>query len=332
MVDIHYVVHSARDPDYIKTILVICKKHNVRALFHGSEPELNVLSKNREVFLKENIFLPINPRHVISTCMQKSSTFRFLEDRGFLYPRTKIFRSCEDLNGWSAFPAIIKPSVGSGGSAHTFIVQKDSELKLIGRYILGVNVSPELIVQEYKGTPETEFTVGVLFDMEGKFINSIAVRRNLGSSLSCRIRIPNRTGRKEFGPYLSVSTGISQGEVGCFPHVTGPCEEVAKALGVQGAINIQCRVHLGKVYIFEINPRFSGTTSIRALVGYNEPDILIRKHVLGEHILSRFPYKHGVVVRGVNEVFFDEDEVTYLTHPENGDNVPQCKVREDERN
>ena len=34
--------------------------------------------------------------------------------------------------------------------------------------------------------------------------------------------------------------------------------------------------------MFEINPRFSGTTSLRAMVGYNEPDVLIRHHVLGE--------------------------------------------------
>jgi len=175
--------------------------------------------------------------------------------------------------------------------------------------MLNSNVCPEIIVQEYKGTPDTEFTVGVLFDMNGTFLNSIAVRRDLRSSSSCRTRVANRTGLSEYGQYLSVSTGVSQGEVGPIPEVTAPCKRMAKALGARGAINVQCRVHQGDVYVFERNPRFSRTTSIRAIVGYNEPDILVRKHILGESIAPRFPYKTGVVVRGLAETLFQKDDV-----------------------
>ena len=77
------------------------------------------------------------------------------------------------------------------------------------------------------------------------------------------------------------------------------------ALGCRGAVNIQCRMVESKVYVFEINPRFSGTTSLRAMVGYNEPDILIRKHLLGENIKSNFTYKSGVIMRGLEEKFIN---------------------------
>jgi carbamoyl-phosphate synthase large subunit len=53
--------------------------------------------------------------------------------------------------------------------------------------------------------------------------------------------------------------------------------------------------------VFEINPRFSGTTSIRAMVGYNEPDVLIRRHLLGEDVETRFPYGRGLVLRSLTE-------------------------------
>jgi carbamoyl-phosphate synthase large subunit len=272
------------------------------------------MSRNREVFIREGIFLPINPKDVIETCMSKSRTFQFLEENGFLYPQTWVVKDPNDLNEWSHIPAILKPSIGSGGSAHTFIAQSNEELKMLATYMLNSKACPEIIVQEYKGTPDSEFTVGVLFDMNGAFLNSIAVRRDLRSSLSCRTRVVNRTGLSEYGQYLSISTGVSQGEIGPFPEVTGPCERMAKALGARGAINVQCRVHKGEVYVFEINPRFSGTTSIRAIVGYNEPDILIRKHVLGETIVPRFPYRSGVVVRGLAETFFDKDDVDRWIH------------------
>ena len=66
-------------------------------------------------------------------------------------------------------------------------------------------------------------------------------------------------------------------------------------------MNIQCRLVGDKVYVFEINPRFSGTTSLRAMVGYNEPDLLVRKHILGEEIEKHFTYREGVILRSLKE-------------------------------
>ena len=66
-------------------------------------------------------------------------------------------------------------------------------------------------------------------------------------------------------------------------------------------MNIQCRYVDGRVIVFEINPRFSGTTSLRAMVGYNEPDCLFREHVLRERVVRRFPYGSGVILRGLEE-------------------------------
>jgi carbamoyl-phosphate synthase large subunit len=303
-VDHSYVVPPARDPQYINRILELCLKHRVQALFHGSEPELMVLSRNRKVFEAQGIFVPINPQRVIDLCMCKSSTIAFLQEHKFSYPYTLVLSKLEDIQNWKSFPAILKPSIGSGGSAHTFIAQNKAELEILARYLLDLQVCPEVIVQEYKGTPEAEFTVGVLSDMDGNLINSIALRRNLSSSLSCRIRIPNRTGFEEFGKYLAVSTGVSQGEIGKFPEVTKTCERISSRLGVRGAVNIQCRLHRGEVYVFEINPRFSGTTSLRAMVGYNEPDLLIRRHVLGEEIPRQFSFRRAMIVRGLDETLY----------------------------
>ncbi|RLC14554.1 MAG: carbamoyl phosphate synthase, partial [Deltaproteobacteria bacterium] len=55
-----YLVPPASDPDYITCILALCNKHKVKALFHGSEPELKVMSRDREAIEGNGIFLPIN--------------------------------------------------------------------------------------------------------------------------------------------------------------------------------------------------------------------------------------------------------------------------------
>ena len=54
-------------------------------------------------------------------------------------------------------------------------------------------------------------------------------------------------------------------------------QQIAKAVDSKGPLNIQCRIMNGGLYVFEINPRFSGTTPFRTLLGFNEADILMNK-------------------------------------------------------
>lgn len=297
----------ASDPAYLAALFEVCARYGVVAVFHGSEPELKVMSAHRGEFARRNLFLPINPTFVIDTCMDKVKTAEFLRTAGFRAPSFLRVTSRSELESFDRLPAVIKPSVGGGGSANMFLAQTGEELRIFGEHLL--SIYPEFIVQEYVGTPDGEYTVGVLSSMDGELLNSIAVRRNILSSLSNRVRIPNRTGRAELGPVLALSNGVSQGEIGRFPEVTAECERIARALGSRGPINVQCRLVGSDVCVFEINPRFSGTTSLRAMVGYNEPDVLIRKHLLKEPIEPHFPYRSGVILRGLAETLLDPDDL-----------------------
>jgi len=302
-VDYAYILPPAGDPAYVQTLLKICDKHGVSAVFYGSEPELKAMSAARDEFQGHGLFLPINPAPVIDVCMDKVKTCDFLETNHFNVPAYRRVTSAKDLDEFGKLPAVLKPSIGGGGSGNVFLAQTLHELLNFGQYLL--SLYPEFIVQEYMGTPDSEFTVGILVSMDGELLNSIAVKRNILTGLSNRMKVPNCTDRAVLGPLLALSNGISQGEIGRFPEVTEPCERIAMSLRCRGVLNIQCRVVDGQVYAFEINPRFSGTTSLRAMVGYNEPDVLIRKHLLGEHITPHFPYKSGVITRGLSEVLME---------------------------
>ena len=298
-VDRFHQVPPANDASYVDTLLSLCEKYDVKALIPGSEPELKMISEHRDQFLKKNILPLINPASVIDTCLDKFKTMSFLQQNGFVFPRTLCIRNAEDLRTIDYFPMVLKPSIGGGGSTNTMLAQNKTELQFFGEYLL--NIYPEYIVQEYVGTPETEYTVGVLCDMQGDFINSIVIKRNILTGLSKRMKVKNNSSNRSLGDELVISSGISQGEVVENTMVAAECERIALKLGATGALNIQCRVHQNKVYVFEINPRFSGTTSVRAMVGYNEPDVLIRKHILGEAITTRFKYEYAHIVRGLSE-------------------------------
>ncbi len=303
-VDQFRVLPSAKDPAYADEILRLCREHHIQVLFPGSEPELLILSRNRERLEQAGVLLPVNRREVIETCLDKFKTNRFLAENGFSFPQSYRVSSRSEIPAIESYPVIIKPNTGGSGSNGVMIAQNPEELTVFVSFLLQVN--PDLVVQEYVGDEESEYTVGVLSSLEGSIINSIAVHREIRSGLGNRLRVKNHTGRRELGDYLVVSSGISQGRVGRFPEVTGPCETIARKLGSAGPLNIQCRLVNGRVMVFEINPRYSGTTPLRALAGFNEPGIMIRKYLLQEKIETHFPYAEKLILRTLKEVIVAE--------------------------
>jgi carbamoyl-phosphate synthase large subunit len=302
-VDLPVIVPPASASEYLDTMLNICARLEVRGIFPGSEPELVALAAAREELARRNVLLFANADAVIATGLDKAKTARFLEEHGFRPPESLAVSDPKELARVAFLPAILKPVTAAGGSANVFVAQTQRELQHLVSWLLRDH--PTVLVQEYVGTPGDEYTVGVLSDLDGVFINSIAVRRNLVPAFSRRSREPNRTGNPTLGEHLVVSNGISQGEIGPFPAVAEECERIAELLGSRGPLNLQCRLAQGEVRVFEINPRFSGTTSLRALSGFNEPDLLYRRHVEQETLAPRFTYRSCRVARGLREVIID---------------------------
>lgn len=294
-----YVAPPASAPEYVPAIRALCERHGVRAVFPGSEPELRALAPHASTLRDAGAILAASPVSVLDACLDKVATMQQLERLGFAVPAWAPFTTVEEALAFELLPAVVKPSVGGGGSADLYLCQDRDELAAAAAAIL--RGREQAMVQAYVGTPETEFTVGVLVDLGGALMGSIALRRDLGSALSVRLRAPNRSGRAELGPTLVVSSGLSQGWVDRFPEVTRRCEEIALAIGARGAINVQCRLVGGEPLVFEINPRFSGTTSLRALVGYNEPDSLVRLHVLGQSVARPVAHATAYVARSLAE-------------------------------
>ncbi len=297
--DVCRALPRASDPGYLEALLETCTSERVDVLLPGSEPELRLIARHAERIRGQVALLAVNDQALIEICSDKFKTAEFLADNGFEFPRSWLVDATTDLASVGEFPLIVKP-VSGGGSQNVHLVQSPDELRMICGFLMGYFES--VLVQEYVGRVDQEFTVGVLFDAEGRLINSIALNRFILTSLSNRLRVPNRTDRADLGPVLGVSSGVSQGRVDDFPEVRAYCERVGLALGARYAINVQCRLVDGKPMIFEINPRFSGTSSIRAMLGFNEPDLLIRRHVLGETLPDRPPYRHGTVLRGLKEI------------------------------
>ena len=294
-----FILKPAYSNSYCTDLINICLLNSINVIFPGSEPELKVISDNRGLFEDNNIFLPINPKKVIDICLDKVKTVDFLKNNGFDFPRSVHVKEEEDFDNVDFYPAVLKPSIGGQGSANIMIAQNKDELVVFGNYLL--KIYDEFIIQEYIGVPEHEYTIGVLMSMDGENINSIGLKRIITHGLGSKMKVKNRSNRPELGDQLVISSGISQGEIGKFPEITKICVDIAKKIGARSSINIQCRFFENKVYVFEINPRYSGTTYFRAMAGYNEQEILLKKHFKGIDYEIDQPFENCTILRGLVE-------------------------------
>lgn len=297
-----YLIPPASHRQYIPRLLTIARKEKIQVIIPGSAPELDVISKYREKFIGEGILPLINAKTVIETCQDKLKTMEFLKTNKLLFPKFSFLQKAALPKGLD-FPLVIKPLKGGGGSRNVFLLQDQEDLNYYFRYFKKLGLTA--LVQEYIGSSEQEYTVGILTDFEGNLLASMEMKREVKGDLSVRAEIRNLNRNQK--PYV-ISTGFSQGFVDDYPDVKKFAEKIALALGSRGPLNIQCRKTPKGIYVMEINPRFSGTAAIRALLGFNEPDILIRKYLLKQKI-GQVKYKKGLVLRDLRMVYVSFNQI-----------------------
>lgn len=281
--------------EYVRSIVEVCHEAGADWIIPGGEQPMILLGDAEETLASAGIGLVANHPEVIRTFSDKSMTFSCLSDHGFTIPRTAEVTSPSDIER-VGMPCIIKPATGTGGSAMVFFATDTEEAMTYADYIRRSGSCP--LAQEYISDDEGEFTIGVLSLPNGEVDGSIALRRSLDAKLSVMSR----------GRGGLVSSGYSQGYIGDFPVIRLRAEEIAKAVGSRGAINIQGRVRNGELIPFEINPRLSASTYLRAMAGFNEVDILLQ-HLAFNETVRPSPLQEGWYLRSLTETYVAPQEM-----------------------
>lgn len=285
-----YLLSRAAEKEYAAQLLDLCLRHHASAIAPGAEEVHTMISNRREIFADEGILPMVNSPRVVALCSDKSETMRFLAANKIPVPRSKDIDVPEDVTGFDCYPCVVKPRSASGGSNLVFIAEVEKEAFFFVEYLNARGYKATL--QEYIPSSD-EFTVGVLSDPDGEILGSIALKRFLEPKLSYALRYQDRV----------ISSGWSQGEIDDFPNVCQQVERIARVFDSRWALNVQGR--LGKdgiFYPFEVNPRHSGTTYLRALAGFNEPHILLQRCIRRNEVKPAV-LKSGYYLRGFTERF-----------------------------
>ncbi|MFA6988629.1 MAG: ATP-grasp domain-containing protein [Candidatus Gastranaerophilaceae bacterium] len=284
------------DPDnYIESIIDICIKNDIKYIIPGGEQPMTILGNSAEVIKSNGIILVSNSQEIINKFSDKNETFEILTDLGFSIPLTKTVENIYDLNEM-VFPCIVKPAKDSGGSSFVFLAGNKEEAWIYAEYLIKNNKIP--LLQEYIDEKDGEFTVGVLSLPNEHIIGSIALRRTFNSKLSISSKTTSGL----------ISSGYSQGLIDEFPDVCKTAEKIAKKIKSVGPINIQGRIKNGIFVPFEINPRFSASTYLRAMAGFNEIDIYL-KYLIDGSINYPSEIKYGYYMRSFCENFIKKEDI-----------------------
>lgn len=281
--------------NYVSEVLEVCRQSGAKWLIPGGEQPNALLGAAAELFSREGIRVVANDAAIVGLFSDKEATFNKLSACGIPIPKTTELTNVADVNT-VGLPCIVKPATGSGGSASVFFAVTTDEALIYADFIRRNGSVP--IAQEYVGDEEGEFTIGVLSLPDGRLVGSIALRRVLDAKLSVAYR----------GRGGVVSSGYSQGYIDAFPDLCHQAERIATIIQSCGPINIQGRVRNGVLMPFEINPRFSASTYLRALAGFNEIDMLLGYLISGELPTSK-SIKPGWYLRSLTENFVAKEDV-----------------------
>jgi carbamoyl-phosphate synthase large subunit len=283
-VDKAYISPPANDPAFTDWVIRLCRAEQVHAILSGVEPVLTVLADEGEKIHTETKALCIvSSAKCLAVGNDKLLTSQWLKDNGFAYPKTADSADSEGVEALlraCGYPLIAKPRRGKGAHG-VFQVNSDEELQ-------SATARKAYILQEYLGDPHQEYTVGCFSDRESRVRGALVMRRDLFDGTTYRA------------------------EAGYFPEVREEAIRIAETLRPMGPCNIQMRLHGGRAVCFEINVRFSGTTPIRARMGFNDVEATLRHYALGEPAVDLPVITKGAALRYWNEVYVSEEAKTRL--------------------
>ncbi|MBV9837522.1 MAG: ATP-grasp domain-containing protein [Solirubrobacterales bacterium] len=294
-----YISPLARESGFIPWLLEVCQREQIDAVLSGSEIVLEVLAPQAQaVRERTGAVCIVSSPEALATGRDKLRTCRWLEHAGLPVPGYAPLADVAAVDALlerCGFPLVAKPRFGkSGDGILTLHDEHDLERVLAAedlslRAVIGAPVSAEdLLVQEYLGDPLHEYTAGCFCDRAGALHGSIVLRRSLQAGTTVRA------------------------EPGEFPDVAEVAGAIATALAPLGPCNVQLRIRDGRPVPFEINPRFSGTTALRARLGFNEVEASLRHFVLGEPVPRLASSERRVAVRYWNEIYLRPEAVKQM--------------------
>jgi len=266
-----HLVPFASDPGYLHALRKVIRDVRPRIVLVGTDVELPVFAAAREELESDlDTRILVSSPEVVAIANDKWLTNRFLRENGFDHPMSALPPKAWELAEQIGYPLIVKPRVGAR-SRGVSVAHNANELRA------ALSAADGLVVQECVGDEHSEYTAGAVY-FPGQPCVSIIMRRDLRDGNTYRAFVEES------------------------PELNAIIQRMAITLAPCGPANFQFRLDAnGRVKVFEINGRFSGTTPLRAQAGFNEVEMCLRHILTGERV-AQPAVKHLTFLRYWTEV------------------------------
>lgn len=272
---------KANDPDYGERLLSICQQEKVDLLIPGSDPELPEIARVAPLLERTGCRALVSSENCVRTLQDKKALHDAMVEHGVPFFDTRLVGDVMDHPDVVSYPAIVKPRWGSA-SAGIQIVTCVSDWARI-REDLPTGQRDDWIVQP----------LGKPFAWDEPTWQQVLVRRQIAQQDQLAVQLFVSDSREILGRMawlVTLKHGVvmsveSIDQPGIW-HAVEPLERAACSLGARGPVNAQGIWDGKKARFFEVNPRFSGSTGVRALLGYREVEAAVRHFGLRESAQS----------------------------------------------
>ena len=272
--DKYYIVPRMTASGYIDVILNICKKENITGVLSLIDPELSLISENRERFEAIGTTVIESSYELCEMSLDKMAMFNWLTEHG--YKCAKSYLNKEDFfadveTGKITYPVFIKPYKGSASISISKVYDKETVELLFAH-------ENDLMIQEF--LDGQEIGADVYIDMISGEIVSIFTKK----------KIKMRAGETD--------KAVSFKNEKLFDLI----KKFVYEAGYRAQIDIDIFDIEGEYYISEVNPRFGGGYPHAYESGANHVKLIV-KNLAGERnecIVGE--YEEGTYMMKYNEV------------------------------
>jgi len=260
--------------DYVPRLAEILIEEKVAVLIPGSDPELSVLAEAKSALEETGAHVFVGGAEAVAICRDKLACARFFRQHGLPFVRTVPVQEAMDLAEEVGFPLIVKPLGGSASRGTELVFDAKGLERHLGRegYIAQEFAMPAVWKDDFarRGAAsvfprgalrqEEEVSIQVLLDHEANRLGTFCSVNRLQSGVPIHVD-PRR---------------IPEAEA-----IVGRMADELIGVGLTGPTNYQCRLTDEGPKVFEINPRFTGITAVRAAMGFNEVDAILGRILRG---------------------------------------------------
>ena len=272
--DKYYILPKIDDPTYISKLLDLCKKEKIDCLFSLIDPELSLISKNKEKFSAIGVTPLISNYEAVELAFDKYKLFKYLSSNGYKTAKTYIDKNefYKDLDsGEISFPVFVKPYKGSA-SININKVSTKEEIETLFR------IHNDLIIQEFMNGQE--IGADVYIDPISKKVVSIFTKEKI------KMRAGETDKARSFKD----------------PRLFKLIAKLVEEIGYEYMIDIDIFKIKNEYYISEINPRFGGGYPHAYETGVNFPRLIVNSINKIENENTIGNYEEDIYMMKYNEI------------------------------